>query len=95
MTDNLMEAVFMALEEYSGKDVLVFHIRRDLHIAPIGFFTWDSYTHCETTLASLREDGWNKKDIKDLRNQAVRVLIKEDDCGKFTTELLDNNNKNL
>jgi hypothetical protein len=88
MTDNLMEAVFIALEEYSGKDVLVFHTRSGLHMTTIGFFTWDNYTHCETTLVSLREDGWEKKDIKDLRNQAVRILIKEDSCGKFTAEPL-------
>jgi hypothetical protein len=62
MTNNLIEAIFTALEEQSGKDVLLFHIRPGLHIATIGFFIWDSFTHCETTLVTLRKDGWEKKE---------------------------------
>lgn len=88
MTEDLMEAVYLALEEYPGKDVLLFHERPYLHTATIGLFTWSGYTHTQITLRELREDGWSKEDIKELRKQAVRVLIKEDDCRKFTASIV-------
>jgi len=76
MNTELNEFIEQQLEKFSDKDVIIHYERGDLRLT-LGFFAWNGYNHERTTLSELREDGWEKSDIKELRNDAKRICIIE------------------
>jgi hypothetical protein len=80
MNKNIDEFVDKILEKHSEADVLVYYERGSLKIT-YGFFVWNGHNHSKTTISELRADGFEKSDIKELRDEAHRVFIVEKALG--------------
>jgi hypothetical protein len=82
MKKELDEFVEKQLERFPEQDVLIHYERGDFKITH-GFFTWNGHNHSLTTIGELRRDGWEKSDIKELRDDAKRFTVIEHSFGKF------------
>lgn len=81
---ELDEFVEQQLERFPDTDVIVHYERKwgDFKIV-LGFFAWDGHCHARTTIRELREDGWEKADIKVLRDDAKRICIVDNGIDGF------------
>lgn len=76
MNEELDEFVEQQLEKFKNKDILVHYERGTIKVT-YGFFTWSEHGHVRTTLSELLENGFEKSDIKELRDEAKKILIIE------------------
>lgn len=83
--EKLMEVVNKELEKYLNRDVLVYYERVPY---TLGFFTWSGHVHVQTTITELRQEGFEKSDIKELRDEADRFLVVEE-AGNFRIEKME------
>jgi hypothetical protein len=76
------ERVVQELNHYPNQDVLVFYQRGVFKIT-WGFYIWNGNNHTATTFTELREDGFEKEDIKELRSEASRFTVIEKSLGEL------------
>jgi len=74
------------LLKYAGKDVIVYYERGLLKLT-WGFYVWSGHSHTPITLTELREDGFEKGDIKELRSEAVKFTVVEVTLNEFETKV--------
>jgi len=79
MNKELEEFIHKELEKYPEKDVLVYYER--ISKLTWGFYIWNGIVHERTSITELREEGFEKSDIKELRNDAERFTVIEDHNG--------------
>lgn len=84
MTKEIDEIVNKELENYPNKDVRVYYQRESYGIV-WGFFTWNGYGHTPMTFTEFREAGFEKSDIKELREEAAKLTIIAKSLGTFET----------
>lgn len=82
MNKRLDEFVEQQLKNFPEKDVIVHYERGEFKVT-LGFFAWNGYTHSQTTIRELREEGWEKSDIKELRDDAKRICVVDNGINKF------------
>lgn len=79
------EYIEKELGNHPNRDVLVYYERGPLKLM-WGFYIWNGYGHTVTTLTELREEGFERGDIKELKAEAIKLTIIET-FGKFKTKL--------
>lgn len=82
MNKKLDEFVEQQLSKFPDKDVLVYYERGEFKITH-GFFTWNGHSHTRTTISELIKDGFEKSDIKELRDESKKIFIVEQSFDKF------------
>lgn len=82
MNYELGEYITQQLERFPEQDVLVHCERQGLRFT-FGFFVWSGYSHTQMTITELRQDGFEKEDIRELRSTAKKILVVEDIFRKF------------
>jgi len=83
MNYELKEYIEEQLKRFPKQDVLVYVERQGLRFT-FGFFVWNDNIHSHTTITDLRENGFEKEDIKEFRRVATKMLVIEDILRKFT-----------
>ena len=74
MNEEINERIEQELENYSNKDVLV-HYECETFEMTWGFYVWNGHNHTRTTLTELLKDGFEKSDVKELRDEASKFTI--------------------
>jgi hypothetical protein len=82
VNEEINERIEQELVNYSNRDVLVYY-KRDSHKVTWGFYVWNGNNHTRTTLTELLADGFEKSDVKELRDEASRFIIVEKLPGEF------------
>jgi len=84
MNEKLEEYIMEQLDRFPEKDVVVYY--KGYINLTYGFFVWSGYSHVETTIAELRQEGFEKSDIKELRDEAKKIVIIEKEIGEFDVQ---------
>jgi hypothetical protein len=89
MNQALEEYILEQLDKFKEQDVIIYY---DGKIKlTYGFFVWNGYSHTETTIAELLKDGFEKRDIKELRSEAKRITIIEGSFNQFEVKNVEQN----
>lgn len=82
MNKRYSELVEQYLLKFPGKDVLVYFNCRNLKPGTFGFYIWNGNSHSQTTISELlHRDGFEKSEIKELRNEAAKIYLVENMSG--------------
>jgi hypothetical protein len=87
MNEEIEERIEQELGNHPNKDVLVYYRRDDFEVT-WGFYVWNGHSHTHTTLTEFLADGFEKSDIKELRDEADKFMIIDKSVDEFEIKRL-------
>jgi hypothetical protein len=82
MNEKLDEFLEQELEKFPSKDVIVYYERNNIKLT-YGFYAWGGHNHSRITISEFIRDGFEKSDIKELREEAEKITVIETSLDQF------------